>query len=73
MKTRLTNLVVGLLLSVFAARLIHAADTVPVTVDNYIRAESDLYFGGILKDSGGAMGSTTVVNLLEIPDPQPVK
>jgi hypothetical protein len=56
MKTRLTNLVVGLLLSVFAARLIHAADTVPVTVDNFIRAESDLYFGGILKDSGGAMG-----------------
>jgi len=24
----------------------------PVTVDNFIRAESDLYFGGILKDSG---------------------
>lgn len=29
------------------------ANTVPVTVDNFIRAESDLYFGGILKDSGG--------------------
>jgi len=26
--------------------------SVPVTVDNFIRAESDLYFGGILKDSG---------------------
>ena len=25
---------------------------VPVTVDNFKRAESDLYFGGILKDSG---------------------
>src|SRR5512139_1303382 len=25
---------------------------IPVTVDNFIRAESDLYFGGILKDSG---------------------
>ncbi len=25
---------------------------VPVTVDNFARAESDLYFGGILKDSG---------------------
>jgi len=29
------------------------ANTVPVTVDNFIRAESDLYFGGILKDGGG--------------------
>jgi hypothetical protein len=28
----------------------------PVTVDNFVRAESDLYFGGILKDSGGAPG-----------------
>ena len=55
-KTKLSNLVVSLLLSVFAARLTHAADTVSVTVDNFIRAESDLYFGGILKDSGGAMG-----------------
>src|SRR5262245_55269639 len=27
-----------------------------VTVDNFVRAESDLYFGGILKDSGGALG-----------------
>jgi hypothetical protein len=28
----------------------------PVTVDNFVRAESDLYFGGILKDNGGALG-----------------
>src|ERR1700727_1376722 len=27
--------------------------TVPVTIDNFGRAESDLYFGGLLKDSGG--------------------
>ena len=27
-----------------------------VTVDNFIRAESDMYLGGILKDSGGALG-----------------
>jgi hypothetical protein len=27
--------------------------TVPVTVDNFARAESDLYFAGLLKDSGG--------------------
>ncbi len=31
-------------------------DPVPVTLDNFIRAESDLYFSGILKDSGGALG-----------------
>jgi hypothetical protein len=29
-----------------------SVSTVPVTVDNFARAESDLYFGGILKDSG---------------------
>ena len=29
-----------------------AGNAVPVTVDNFTRAESDLYFGGILKDSG---------------------
>ena len=33
-----------------------SGSTVPVTVDNFIRAESDVYFGGILKDSGGAIG-----------------
>jgi hypothetical protein len=30
-----------------------SASTIPVTVDNFIRAESDLYFRGLLKDSGG--------------------
>src|SRR5216683_4969383 len=30
-----------------------SSGSVPVTVDNFIRAESDLYFDGILKDSGG--------------------
>src|SRR5437868_12298324 len=29
-----------------------AADAIPVTVDNFIRAESDLYFGGLIKDGG---------------------
>jgi hypothetical protein len=56
MKTKHTNLVVSLLLGVFAARLAHAADAIPVTPDNFVRAESDLYFGGILMDSGGAIG-----------------
>jgi hypothetical protein len=30
-----------------------AQSSVPVTVDNFIRAESDLYFSGLMKDSGG--------------------
>jgi Protein of unknown function (DUF1254) len=30
-----------------------AVNAVPVTVDNFGRGESDLYFGGILKNSGG--------------------
>lgn len=30
-----------------------SATAVPVTVDNFIRAESDVYFGGLIKDSGG--------------------
>jgi hypothetical protein len=29
-----------------------AADAVPVTVDNFVRAESDLYLGNIVKDGG---------------------
>ena len=29
------------------------AETVPVTVDNFVRAESDLYIGNIAKESGG--------------------
>ncbi len=29
-----------------------AGSAMPVTVDNFTRAESDLYFGGLLKDSG---------------------
>jgi hypothetical protein len=34
-----------------------AADTIPVTVDNFVRAESDLYFGGVIKDfSFGKIG-----------------
>jgi hypothetical protein len=29
-----------------------SAGTIPVTIDNFARAESDLYFAGVLKDSG---------------------
>lgn len=56
MKTKLSNLVVSLLL-VFTARLTHAIDTIPVTVDNFIRAESDKYFSARVALSGiGKLG-----------------
>ena len=31
----------------------HAQSPVPVTIDNFARAESDLYFGNGIKDAGG--------------------
>lgn len=34
------------------AQPIHAADTVPVTAENFIRAESDLFFGNAVKEGG---------------------
>jgi hypothetical protein len=34
-------------------------DAVPVTVDNFIRAESDLYLGNFVKD--GALGKSCIV------------
>ncbi|MGR9172284.1 DUF1254 domain-containing protein [Rhizobium sp. KDH_Rht_773_N] len=34
-----------------------AQTAMPVTVDNFARAESDLYFGSAVKDSGGKTGS----------------
>jgi hypothetical protein len=53
MKTRLTDVVVGLLLSVFAARLIHAADTVPVTVDNFI-VPSQIFISAVFQRTAAA-------------------
>ena len=38
----------------------------PVTVDNFVRAESDLYMGGLLKDSGGRLG--TFIHRREVAD-----
>ncbi len=55
MKTKLTHLALAATLALIPT-IDCQAQTVPVTVDNFIRAESDLYLGGILKDSGGALG-----------------
>lgn len=48
----------ALLLAALAALTLPAAsaksgEPIPVTIDNFARAESDLYFGGLIKDSGG--------------------
>src|SRR5882757_1674861 len=48
-----TALVIGVIAATFAADSEVRAQSVPVTVENFICAESDLYFGGLLKDSGG--------------------
>jgi hypothetical protein len=53
MTHRLSSVVVASVLTVAGALSAVAADTVPVTVDNFVRAESDLYFGGAIKDAGG--------------------
>jgi hypothetical protein len=51
MKSRVI-LAVALSLIATEAAQAQAGSAAPVTVDNFIRAESDLYFAGILKDSG---------------------
>jgi hypothetical protein len=39
-------------ISVISGNLALAGDTVPVTADNFVRAESDLYFDGVIKKFG---------------------
>ncbi|MCB1076543.1 MAG: DUF1214 domain-containing protein [Verrucomicrobiae bacterium] len=51
MKTNLTFLAVTL--SVSLAPIALAAEPIPVTVENFIRAESDLYFGAVFNECGG--------------------
>ena len=57
MKTTFALCTLAMTLAVIgAAQAQPAGSAIPVTVDNFVRAESDLYFAGILKDSGGAIG-----------------
>ncbi|MDQ6435492.1 DUF1254 domain-containing protein [Mesorhizobium sp. LHD-90] len=51
MKYKLTVLTLAVGLAVLTAHQAMAAE--PVTVDNFIRAESDLYFGNGVKEAGG--------------------
>lgn len=59
MKIKLTNRALAAMLVLITAINLQAQTTsapagnaVPVTVDNFIRAESDLYFGNMVKDGG---------------------
>ena len=54
MKTKRMRYALALMLAAIngAQAQAPAGNAVSVTVDNFTRAESDLYFGGILKDSG---------------------
>ena len=52
MALRFSNAAAAFVLAATGALAAAAADTVPVTVDNFVRAETDLYFGGVVKDYG---------------------
>lgn len=52
MRTKLSAVFI-VALSVLPALMANSAGAEPVTVDNFVRAESDLYFANIIKDSGG--------------------
>ena len=56
MRTNLTRLALCVAMTAFNPIAARAAETAPVTVDNFVRAESDLYMAGLLKDSGGVLG-----------------
>ncbi len=49
MKANITGIILAAISSVAHAQ---TGNTVPVTVDNFVRAESDLYIRGLLRDSG---------------------
>ena len=53
MRAKLTSIALSLWLGISIAPLSHAADTIPVTVDNFTRAESDLYFSAVVNKEGG--------------------
>jgi hypothetical protein len=50
MRATIVPLLAAVSIEIAAAK---ADDTVPVTVDNFVRAESDLYMGNLARDAGG--------------------
>lgn len=53
MKVAGKSLALAVLVIGAVAASVHAADVVPVTVDNFVRAESDVYLSGLAKDALG--------------------
>lgn len=47
------NIVPALLFAAISAPALAQAQSVPVSADNFVRAETDLYFGNAQKDAGG--------------------
>ncbi len=52
MKFKLSALAVLAVLAATGNSSVDAADAIPVTPDNFVRAESDLYFGNVVKSGG---------------------
>ena len=52
MKEKLTKYALALTMAMLAAQAWAAENPVPVTPDNFPRAESDLFFSGVVKDGG---------------------
>ena len=54
MERKIARIALAVALAAFPAIAVQAAEgePVPVTVDNFARAESDLYFGGVVKEGG---------------------
>jgi hypothetical protein len=52
MKFKARNIATAFVLATTCAAYAIGAESTPVTVDNFVRAESDLYFGGAIKDAG---------------------
>jgi hypothetical protein len=53
MNSKIPVLAFAFLASLFGVPHAMAGDTVPVTVDNFSRAESDMYFAATVKEAGG--------------------
>jgi hypothetical protein len=52
MKVKFAGIVVGLMFATSGAAQSSSQNPVPVTADNFVRAESDLYFSGVVKNGG---------------------
>src|SRR5262245_61837437 len=71
MRRKSSSAVIGLVMAGTCCTAAIAADSVPATVDNFVRSEPALYCGGIVKDAGGISKFLHHRELIPI-DQQPV-